>query len=78
MHDAFWSKKGTVKGDVQNALRRANVALAKPPRNCDLFSIYSEAEDYWHENVECADVNGCFDVWLFEPAKQKGECDGSK
>ena len=37
VHNAFWSKDGTVKGDVLNALRRANVALAKPPRNCDIM-----------------------------------------
>lgn len=51
-----------------------NAALSAPPRNCDLFACYSEAANYWHENVECADVNGCFDVWLFEPAaERKGE-----
>lgn len=58
-------------------LRKAKAALSAPARNCDLFACYSEAANYWHENVECADVNGCFDVWLFEPAaERKGEGDG--
>lgn len=57
--------------DVLVAVQKARAALSSPPRNCDLFSCYSEAADYWHENVECADVNGCFDVWLFAPAAER-------
>ena len=64
-------------GKVDELYFKTKAALAAPPRACDLFSSYSEAEDYWHENVECAEVNGCFDIWLFEPvAERKGENDG--
>lgn len=66
-------------GCMNVAANRCSDSLATPPRNCDLFSSYSEACDYWHEHVECVEINGCFDVWLFEPAtEQKGETDGSK
>lgn len=61
-----------VYGDpLAEAVIKARSALAATPRTCDLFSSYAEAENYWHENVECAEVNGCFDVWLFSPAEGK-------
>lgn len=73
VQDFMATKGSNFYPDMAVALEAAAAALSAPPRNCDLFSIYSEAEAYWHENVECAEVNGCFDVWLFEPAaEQKG------
>ena len=65
-----------VLGYLDQIEKWAKSAIAAPARNCDLFSIYSEAEDYWHSHIECEEVNGCFDVWLFELAQLKGEGDG--
>ena len=59
--------------DEEEMRERTAAALSAPPRNCDRFSSYAEAANYWHENVECAEVNGCFDVWLFAPAEGGAE-----
>ena len=90
VHNAFWSKDGTVNGDVLNALRRANVALVSPPRNCDLFATSKEAGEAFISqacenpcgNCTVSDeyynplVHECGIEWLF--AEAKGVTDGSK
>lgn len=48
---------------------QARAALAAPARNCDLFADYASALEYWQTHEECAEVNGCFDVWLMARAE---------
>ncbi len=85
VHNAFWGE-GKVKGDVLNALRRANVALNEPPKN---HEIGSPEEQYARfkklcDRVDCCDcpvhkrwnfkVNGdesCHFVWMQMPYKKE-------
>ncbi len=50
-------------------MQKALAALAAPARNCDLFADYASALEYWQTHEECAEVNGCFDVWLMARAE---------
>jgi hypothetical protein len=45
--------------------------LSAPPRNCDKYS-HDEALQVW-ASEKSNEHNGCFDVWLYEVAKEGDE-----
>ena len=73
-HIAEYLEAGTVK-DLNHAYRniqdRVGIALSAPPRNCDKYS-HDEALQVW-ASEKSNEHNGCFDVWLYEVAKEGDE-----
>ena len=64
----YWNAH--IRNYSEEAMRqRTEAALAAPARNCDLFADYASALEYWQTHEECAEVNGCFDVWLMARAE---------
>ena len=73
VHSAFWGNTELkLKGDVLNALRRANLALEKPRKNCERFDSIEEALEAYNAWVRSKREAGYFgelpdyDEWLFE------------
>lgn len=56
--------------DTMEALDKVHAALAAPARNCDQYS-HDEALQLW-ASEKGNEHNGCFDVWLYEIAKEGG------
>ena len=51
---------------LEDAIAKANAALAAPARNCDLFATELDARQAWKRETHCT---GDYRYWLFAPAE---------
>ena len=80
-----WEDWDKVYNVLRKIIEKAMRALAKPPRNCDVYKTPEESirmfESYIRESGKVGFINPFTEVvkWLFAPAaERKGESNGSK
>ena len=61
-------------GELAKVIKKAEAALAEPPRNCDRFANADEAFHAWNNTVDTPGGGAYVGLvdWLFAPATEKG------